>query len=86
MFTDQSSMLCLRDFIETPIAWLSSASEPPAAYERLVLGTNSICVAERYADDRAQIRKLYDRVRPEWNLGEPFQRIYEAVAELQKAA
>ena len=50
------------------------------------LGRNQVLVDPRYRQDRGLIESLPSEVLREWDLAEPFQRIQEAITELQKAA
>jgi hypothetical protein len=84
VLTDQRDVLDLRSFVEIPVAWLSSAAEVPPGCVRC--GTHPVFVSERYQTDRDYIERLFGQTQLPWKLDEPFQRIHQAIAELQKAA
>jgi hypothetical protein len=84
VFTDQASVLCLRDFLQIPVILVSSESQPHLLPFRL--GINDVAVRTRDEQDQERVIDAYRETLPDWNLHEPFQRIHEAVNELQKAA
>jgi hypothetical protein len=86
IFTDQAAVLSLRQFTETPVVWISQQMPSPPGYLAFQLGSHQSWVLDRYRDDQARVTSLYTQFTLDWDLAEPFQRIQEAVAELQKAA
>lgn len=84
VFTDQRTTLCLRDFLAIPVVYVGN--EPDPQLVSFQLGANEVAVRSREADDQQRVLALYEEALPDWRLAEPFQRIHEAVTELQKAA
>jgi hypothetical protein len=86
VLTNQRDVLELRMFIDIPVAWLNTALQAPPGCIVAQMGSQQVFVDQRHDEDRHRIEQLYQQTQPQWNLEEPFQRIHEAVAELQKAA
>ena len=84
LVTDQQVVLTVRSFVEIPMIWLESATPP--RLRRNSIGAQSVMVDLRVSRGLQRIVRLYEQALPEWNLAEPFQRIHEAITELQKAA
>ena len=90
LITDQRPVLAVRMLVEIPTVWLPAPSdfEPamPEGYLPLQLPSHTVWLAEAQAADRELILQSSGRALPGWDLGEPFQRIQEAISELHKAA
>lgn len=86
--TDQDSVLGLRDFVESPLVRILHDDESPDldGQRMLCLGKTRVLLEERYADDQPRVLRIYEQIASNWDLEEPFERIHEAVTELQKAA
>lgn len=83
--TDVVGALALRSRVEMPVVALRPRSAPPEAtpldHPRAASG---LLLPARFATDRAAVTSLLDRVDPAVELGEPFARIREAIAEARK--
>jgi hypothetical protein len=86
LVTDQRPVLSVRSFLDVPVVWLAGEEQLTADCLALQLGTHRVALDSRFAEDREQIVTCYERLLPDWDLAEPFQRIREAITELQKAA
>lgn len=88
ILTDQEAALALRELSGIPMAWLVSA-EPGRVRADLMpisLGDSNAYIESQNADDHTALQSALEQVTSKWDLQEPFQRIREAVSELQKAA
>lgn len=87
LLTDQAAALSLREYVPAPLAWL-----PPEPIERQLgmatvhLSGIDVFVEESRAEDGPLLQQSMALVSTKWDLQEPFERIREAVSELQKAA
>ena len=81
-------MLSLRDFTEIPVLGVSIAEAVVAdlRWNSFPLGPNQVYISRRHAADQGRAEQVYREQIPDWDLKEPFERISEAVRELQKAA
>lgn len=88
ILTDQEAALALRDLSGIPMAWLSSESPERIRSDliSLSLGGLPAFMDSMHADDQATLHETLEQVVSKWDLQEPFERIREAVSELQKAA
>lgn len=87
ILTDQLATMSVRELIKTPVVSLvNSARDVPHGWESFHLGEHLVCVNERHRDDRTVAMQKYEQALPNWDLTEPFDRIREALSELQKAA
>lgn len=93
--TDVEPALALREVVDTPLALVAATSEGaggdrlPARGRRCApfqLGSYQLAVSSRHAPDQDRIRELWQPFAEQLDLGEPFERIREAIAEAQKAA
>jgi hypothetical protein len=85
LVTDQRAVLAIRALCDIPVVWLDTAV-PPSGYEAVEWGSRRVLLDQRDAVHRATVQWLCEQTSAEWNLQEPFERIQEAIAELQKAA
>jgi hypothetical protein len=83
--TDVPAILCLRSRIEIPVAAIRSQN-PPAGTLRLDHSRTSVglLLPGQYRSDEPIVTALLDRVDTSVDLGEPFARIREAIAESRK--
>ena len=88
VLTDTEAMLTLRDFTEVPILGVSTGDSVVVGRHILsfCLGSNQVYVSQRRVADQERVEQVYREQIPDWDLREPFQRISEAIRELQKAA
>ena len=88
ILTDCEAVLALREFTDTPVVCVNAAEATGADSREFAfwLGQNRVSIHAAYAADRSHVEQIYQQQIPDWDLSEPFQRITEAVRELQKAA
>jgi hypothetical protein len=78
------SRLSVRE-LECARTTLRPAAEDPR-WHSFLLGDNQVYISTRYVEDQPRAERIYREKISDWDLAEPFQRISEAVGELQKAA
>jgi len=87
LLTDMPSVMSLRGFVEFPLfLMLPDDTLPQGNWQSLDLAGVHGAVDARNVDDRARIVQALEQMASGWDLEEPFERIREAVSELQKAA
>jgi len=90
--TNSRHSLALGDLLEIPVVWLpgcdesGDVSELSAGLIRLTLGDVDVWLDERHKVDADSIRSQVLNRRAHWDFQEPFERISDAISELQKAA
>jgi hypothetical protein len=88
LITDQRPMQAVRTLVDIPTIWLQRArgADRPDGCVPLQLGSQTVWLDESHQADADLIGQHYQQALPGWDLAEPFERIHEAMAELQKAA
>ena len=88
IMTDQEAALALRELTGIPVAWLAAEvpSNVRAGLVSVTLGDSVAFIEEQNANDQLPLQEALEQVMSKWDLQEPFERIREAVSELQKAA
>ncbi len=87
VLTDVPSVMTLRGFVEFPLyLMLRDTGLPKGSWEPCDFAGVRGAVETQFAADRAEIVQAFEQVASGWDLEEPFERIREAVSELQKAA
>ena len=87
VLTDVPSVMTLRGFVEFPLfLLLQGSAKPKGSWELLDFGGVQGAVEATQAGDRDRIVQAFEQVASGWDFEEPFERIREAVSELQKAA
>ncbi|MDG2385013.1 MAG: hypothetical protein P8N76_25300 [Pirellulaceae bacterium] len=94
ILTDRASVLSLREFSTIPVACLWDSNRALQAGERMADPNLISCLADdfslrldiRYQGESDAIRSMIESRQAKWDLWEPFERITDAVSELQKAA
>ena len=94
ILTDRRSVLSLREFSTMPVVYLMDRSTDGSAEVALRDPTLisfsadelSFCLEARHEKDRETIQAMVLARRANWDLREPFERITDAIGELQKAA
>jgi hypothetical protein len=83
--TDTSGALPLRSRIEIPVVAVPSQIAPLDAFSfEHPRAANGLLLPAPFADDRAAVTALLDRVDPAVELSEPFARIRDAISEARK--
>src|SRR4029077_1558948 len=83
--TDDAGVLPLRLRIEIPVVAVRSELAPPDAISfEHPRAANGLLLPSRFAEDRSAVSAILDRVDSAVDLGEPFARIREAIAEARK--
>ena len=83
--TDEAGMLPIRSRIEIPVVAVGSEPAPPDAISlEHPRAANGLLLPSRFTEDRVAVTTILDRVDPAVNLGEPFARLREAIAEARK--
>ncbi|MCP4189472.1 MAG: hypothetical protein GY768_02460 [Planctomycetaceae bacterium] len=94
IFTDRPSVLSLREFSQFPVVCLWDSDRRLPDGETMADPNQVSCLADGFSlrcDVRHQaetdtIRSMVESRQAKWDLWEPFERITDAVSELQKAA
>ncbi|MCA9149362.1 MAG: hypothetical protein KDA92_08695 [Planctomycetales bacterium] len=87
IFADQPAVLSLRSHCDVPVLMVdTNAGRPDDDAVELALGAHKLWISPVDAEQEVSIRESLSLLSAGWNLHEPFQRIEDAVAELQKAA
>ncbi len=88
VLTDTDAILSLRDFTDIPVLGVQTNETVIEGdrWVRFCLGTQRVYIDSRYAADQHRIEQIHREQLCEWDLAEPFERIREAVSEMQKAA
>src|SRR5437660_1347706 len=86
--TDREPALDLRLKLEIPVVWLAPPDLPPDAKAVLVRpatpGKNLLLAHPRFPCDVERVRALLEQADGSLDLGEPFTRVREAIAEARK--
>lgn len=93
--TDRSAVLCVRDFVETPVAlvfsdqaekkWrIDQSHTEENGLEEFHLGRNHLAVSGRFAAERGEISKRLADLAESFDLAEPFGRIRDAIEEARR--
>ena len=86
--TDREAVLDLRQKVDAPVVWLTSATDPHVPQATPVApaanGHGPLFCHHRFAADVPAARDLLARLDSTFDLAEPFARIREAVAEARK--
>ena len=88
LVTDQRAVLAVRSFRARSLwsVWTVGPDAPVRLRRAAAWAQSGVCRPAAIGEDPERIVTLYEQVLPEWNVEEPFQRIHEAITELQKAA
>jgi hypothetical protein len=88
LITDQRPVLAVRALVDIPTLWLpeSGSAETYEGCVPVQLGLRNVLLEEAYQADLETVLQRIQRSLPGWDLAEPFERIHEAITELQKAA
>ena len=98
LFTDREPVMSLRSRCPTPILLiqddaadvsrqqLGTRAREHHGLDRFSLGRHSMAIHQEQADDRQIAIRLWDELRLDLDLAEPFERIQEAVHEARRAA
>lgn len=84
VLTENAEVLALREQISTPVAFLDDGSATETEAEpapRLTLGRQTLRFHSAHAGDSESIKRKSHLVPGEANLGEPFERVREALNE-----
>jgi hypothetical protein len=86
ILTDQPSVLCQRNRVEIPLAFLApTASEAGAAGALQFLVSGHVCeLPVGFESDREAAAELLTALAKQVDLAEPFGRIHEAICEAQR--
>ena len=89
--TDRQAALCVREFVDMPVALIVSEEEEEAAesdsnrqLEEFHLGRNHLAVPGRVAGERGAITERLSDLGESFDLAEPFGRIREAIEEARR--
>lgn len=85
ILTDLRPVLALREFVETPVAWLSG-DDSDTSLHGFSFHDLSIRVNGRHAADQSIVEGILAEVGEYWDFSEPLDRIRDAICELRKAA
>ena len=93
--TDIIDVLSIRPKLESPMLVVvpkggdhsdERLARASGCLHSVAVGSNRAFVHDQYPDDAGICEHALRRDLPEWDLCEPFERIHEAVTEIQKAA
>jgi hypothetical protein len=90
VLTDRELVLDLRLKMETPVVWLAPPDDPSSALADAALvsppvgGRGAVRCHPRFPGDAAAAKELLARLDGAIDLGEPFNRIREAIGEARK--
>ena len=87
--TDRQTALCVRQFVDTPVALVIAAEEALESVserqlEEFHLGRNHLAVPERSPGERGAITESLAELGESFDLAEPFGRIREAIEEARR--
>ncbi len=85
ILTDRAPILELREQVQLPVLLVESKSENAAGSETVVLGRQTLRFHAAHTDDRQVIESRAGRIPDDADLGEPFDRVREALREATQA-
>ena len=84
--TDIPEVASVRTVVDVPLFVLAPDRNACVELEAATVGSTHGFIDRRYAADAEQCERVLSNVVGRWELTEPFERIHEALSEIQKAA